>query len=141
MRSLLKLEELAQFLFCVLVLLYSIGVPWWVFLLLLLGPDIGMVGYLVNVQVGAVTYNLLHHKGVAILLGLCGYTLGLFTGDVPEVYSMSPVLLVTAFILYGHASLDRSFGFGLKFGDGFQYTYMGWIGKKAVSVSEVHPGR
>ncbi|MEO5584504.1 MAG: DUF4260 family protein [Flavobacteriales bacterium] len=32
-------------------------------------------------------------------------------------------------ILYGHSCMDRVFGFGLKFGDSFQHTHLGWIGK------------
>jgi hypothetical protein len=45
MKNLLKLEELAQFLL-VLFALYTAHASWWVFLLLLIGPDISMLGYL-----------------------------------------------------------------------------------------------
>jgi hypothetical protein len=115
MKTLLKLEEAAQFLACLLLLVMN-GVPWWAYLLLVLGPDIGMLGYLVNTRVGAVTYNLFHHKGIALLvaaaaLGSDFMTLALATADI------SQVLLLTAIILYGHASMDRMFGYGLKFGD------------------------
>ncbi len=41
-------------------------------------------------------------------------------------------LIVTGLILYGHASLDRIFGYGLKFGNSFQHTHLGWIGKMKV---------
>ena len=44
--------------------LYLHEVPWWAYLLLAFGPDIGMVGYSINPKVGAITYNLFHHKGV-----------------------------------------------------------------------------
>ena len=50
-------------------------------------------------------------------------TLALATPDV------SQVLLLAAIILFGHASMDRMFGYGLKFGDHFQHTHLGWIGK------------
>ena len=66
MKTLLKLEEAAQFLAC-LFLLFKLDSEWWWYLLLVLGPDIGMLGYLVNARIGAVTYNLLHHKGIALL--------------------------------------------------------------------------
>lgn len=132
MKNLLRLEELAQFLTVVFTLSYSIGgVPWWVYLLLLLGPDIGIVGYLVNSRVGAFTYNILHHKGMALLIGAFAFMLGMIpSGDPSTVFVNSHMLLITALILYGHASLDRIFGYGLKFGDNFHHTHLGWIGRK-----------
>lgn len=128
MKNLLKLEELAQF--CLVLLgLYAAHMSWWVFLLVLIGPDISMLGYLVNTRAGAVCYNLFHHKGVAILFiisaQLMRYGLiGNFSGE----------LMAIGLILYGHASLDRIFGYGLKFGDSFQHTHLGWIGKKNSGV-------
>ncbi len=127
MRNLLKLEELAQFLVCLLALIMN-DVPWWAYLLLLLGPDIGMLGYLINPRVGAVTYNVLHHKGLAVLcafIGIGSEAMNLVAGST----SLAEVLLLVAIILYGHASMDRIFGYGLKFGDSFQHTHLGWIGK------------
>ena len=67
MKNLLRLEELTQFLLCAGTLMAA-DVAWWVYPLLLLGPDIGMLGYLVSPRVGAITYNLLHHKAVAALV-------------------------------------------------------------------------
>ncbi len=129
MKYLIKLEELAQFLACAFAL-YLLGVAWWVYLLLLLGPDIGMLGYLINTRVGAVTYNVLHHKGLAVLVLLIGVSQG-FTLFPPLAMGMDGVGSVTiGLILYGHASLDRIFGYGLKFGDSFQHTHLGWIGKQ-----------
>lgn len=133
MKTLLKLEELAQFLACVVILAMN-GVPWWAYLLLLLGPDISMLGYLVNTRVGAFSYNLFHHKGVAILVALIaigseGLNLLMATPRVGEA------LLLTAVILYGHSSMDRLLGYGLKFGDHFQHTHLGWIGKGAKAAS------
>nr|WP_317038962.1 DUF4260 family protein [Urechidicola croceus] len=40
---------------------------WWWFLVLILIPDIGILSYLINTKVGAISYNLFHHKGIAIL--------------------------------------------------------------------------
>ena len=77
MKNLLKLEELAQFLACVIILKWVISVQWWVYLLLLIGPDIGMVGYLFNAKVGAITYNLFHHKGIALVVVLISWVSGL----------------------------------------------------------------
>ncbi len=126
MKNLLRLEELAQFLLC-LLLFITMDVQWWWYLLLLLGPDIGMLGYLLNSRVGAVTYNLLHHKALALLvlfIGFYGNMTYLFEG--PTHWDM---LINTGLVLFGHASMDRIFGYGLKFGDNFHHTHLGWIGK------------
>jgi len=123
MKNLLKLEELAQFLACVIVLQWVIGVPWWVYLLLLIGPDISMIGYLFGTDVGAFTYNVVHHKAVALVVVLISW----FAGIVAMPFGSQ--LFVAGIILYGHASMDRIFGYGLKFGDNFHHTHLGWIGK------------
>ena len=129
MKTLLRLEEFAQFLACLLLLVMN-AVPWWAYLLLLLGPDIGMLGYLVNTRVGAITYNLFHHKGIALLVA--ALALG---SDLLNLALATPGLghglLLTTIILYGHSSMDRALGYGLKFGDHFQHTHLGWIGKRS----------
>lgn len=128
MKNLLRLEELAQFLLCLFFLIIS-DKAWWWYALLLIGPDIGMLGYRINTKVGAVTYNLLHHKALALLLIFGGWYMGIL-----KLVDQGPIadwewVIVTGIILYGHASLDRIFGYGLKFGDSFQHTHLGWIGK------------
>ncbi len=127
MKNLLKLEELAQLLICIVVL--AIGdMPWWVYLLLALGPDISMLGYLVSPRVGSFTYNVLHHKGFALLVagaGMLSVELSLKFGT-PLI---GHPLMMASVILYGHSCMDRVFGYGLKFGDSFQHTHLGWIGK------------
>jgi len=116
MKNLLRLEELAQFLAC-LYFLIAIDSAWWAYALMIIGPDIGMFGYLVNPKVGAFTYNLLHHKGLAVVLLASGIVL------------MTGWVTAAGIILFGHASMDRIFGYGLKFGDDFHRTHLGWIGK------------
>ncbi|MBP6391599.1 MAG: DUF4260 domain-containing protein [Flavobacteriales bacterium] len=131
MKNLLRLEELAQFLACVLALIVA-DVPLWVYPILLLGPDIGMLGYLVSPHVGAFTYNLLHHKGIAMLVLVFSVpsmieVFTLWSKDMGTLHATPPLLL--GIILFGHASMDRVFGYGLKFGDNFHHTHLGWIGK------------
>ena len=46
---------------------YNLGLSFWVWILLFFTPDIGMLGYLVNPRIGAVSYNLFHHKGIALV--------------------------------------------------------------------------
>lgn len=112
MKNLLKLEELVMFLFSVF-LFSQLEYAWWVFLVWILAPDIGMLGYAINTSIGALTYNLFHHKGIAIVIGFIGLWLG-----VSE-------LQLAGIILFGHASMDRMLGYGLKYSDSFKNTHLG----------------
>ncbi|MFH6602485.1 DUF4260 domain-containing protein [Maribacter algicola] len=117
MNAILKLEEL--FMFILGIYLFSLlGYQWWLFLLLILIPDIGMIGYLFGNRIGAFTYNLFHHKGLAVAIYFMG------------IYLSVPLLQLTGVILFAHASLDRIFGYGLKYDNGFKFTHLGEIGKK-----------
>lgn len=122
MNILIKLEEAA--LFVLSIWLFSqLNISLWWTLLMLLAPDVGMLGYLFNPVIGAYSYNLLHHKGIAIGLYLLGSILVL------------PILQATGLIMLGHSSLDRVFGYGLKHTDAFQHTHLGWIGKQNARVN------
>jgi len=117
MRNLLRLEELALVGLSVLWFSQS-GFAWWWFPLLLLAPDLSMIGYLAGPAVGAASYNFVHHKALAV----AAYLAGLFYGQ--------PVLLLAGAILVGHSSLDRVVGYGLKYADSFQHTHLGTIGRR-----------
>jgi Domain of unknown function (DUF4260) len=112
MATVLKLEELGQFLFGIFLFL-QLTFSWWWFPAMLLTPDVGMVGYLLNNKLGAITYNIMHHKGLAIVVLLLGYTLG------------NEILSLTGIILFSHASMDRLLGYGLKYFDHFKHTHLG----------------
>jgi len=116
MKLSLQLEEAAMLLLSVYLYTF-LGYPVWLFLALFLAPDIGMLGYLVNSRVGAFTYNIFHHKGIAILLYLAGF------------YLNQPVMQLTGIIMFGHSSFDRLLGYGLKYPDSFKHTHLGQIGK------------
>ena len=107
MKSTLKLEELAMLLLGI-YLFAQLNYAWWWFLVLILVPDIGMLGYLVNTKIGAITYNVFHHKGLAILIYFFG------------IYFEIEMLKLTGVILFAHSSLDRLFGYGLKYPDNFK---------------------
>jgi hypothetical protein len=116
MKNLIKLEELFLT-FLVFYLFLALGYAWWWFPVLFLLPDLSMLGYLGGPKVGAWAYNVIHHKGVAVALFLLG---GFW-----EVRWLQLVGL----ILLGHASLDRAFGYGLKYVDSFHHTHLGKIGR------------
>lgn len=92
--------------------------PWWMYWTFFLAPDIGFIGYAFNPRTGAVTYNLLHHKGVAIALYITG------------VFFATDVLQFAGLLLFGHSSFDRVLGYGLKFPDSFHNTHLGPIGPR-----------
>lgn len=115
MKWVLKIEEL--FMFGLGIYLFNqLPYQWWWFLVLLLAPDIGMIGYLFGNKAGAFAYNISHHKGVAIAIYLLG------------VYLASPMAQLIGVILFAHASFDRILGYGLKYDKGFKYTHLGEIG-------------
>ena len=116
MKNLIKAEEAAMFVLSVYFFSQT-GFAWWWFPALILVPDIGMLGYLAGPKVGAVSYNLFHHKAVAVAVLCLGWFL------------KSDWLILAGIILFGHASLDRLLGYGLKFSDSFQHTHLGFIGK------------
>ncbi len=112
----LKLEELAMLLISIYFLPF-LNAEWCWYLLMLIGPDISMMGYFMGPQAGAFSYNLFHHKGVAIALVFICY-----------FFPYHNLLLIAA-VLFGHSSLDRLLGFGLKYNQGFKFTHLGKIGK------------
>lgn len=117
MKNLLKLEEL--FMFGLSIFLFSeLDYAWWWYPALILSPDLSMAGYLVNTRVGAMTYNFIHHKA----LGISFFVLG--------VVFANQLLQLIGLILFGHSSMDRTFGYGLKYSDSFQNTHLGVIGRQ-----------
>ncbi|WP_338875496.1 DUF4260 domain-containing protein [Spirosoma sp. SC4-14] len=114
MKILLKSEELIQFLGAI-YLFSRLQFAWWWFPALILLPDISMIGYLINPAVGAVLYNVFHHKGLGIVIGL----LGLMTGNQN--------LMLVGIILFAHSSMDRMMGYGLKYPDSFKHTSLGML--------------
>jgi uncharacterized protein DUF4260 len=116
MKNLLKLEEL--FMFGLALFLFSqLDYGWGWFALLFFAPDLSMVGYLANPRLGAWTYNLIHHKGLAVALYVLGSLLSV------------PGLMFAGTLLFAHSSFDRVFGYGLKHEDAFQNTHLGKIGR------------
>ncbi len=116
MKDLIRIEEL----FLALLAFYLfLGLPyaWWWFLVFFLAPDLSMIGYALGPRVGAMSYDVVHHKGTAVGLFILGGYLG-----IPWIQAMGLILL-------GHSSLDRVFGYGLKYADSFQNTHLGLIGR------------
>lgn len=110
-RLLLHLEGFAIFIGAV-ALYWSEGFSGWLFALLLFAPDLSMVGYLKNPQVGATVYNAIHTFVTAgILLGM-GWSLEI------------DLLLQLGLILAAHIGIDRTLGYGLKYATAFKETHL-----------------
>jgi len=108
---LLRVEELA--LLAVGVALYAhLQVSWWWFAALFLVPDIFMLGYLVNVRLGAALYNFGHAVFLPVALGAAGYMRG------------SRLTTAIATIWFCHIAWDRMLGYGLKYPTFFKDTHL-----------------
>ncbi|KQR70206.1 DUF4260 domain-containing protein [Pedobacter sp. Leaf176] len=95
---------------------YNLGLPVWLWVLLFFSPDLSMMGYLANARIGALTYNLFHHRAIAIALLAIGFLMQI------------QILVTCGLLLLAHASFDRMLGYGLKFTDDFKHTNLGRMG-------------
>jgi hypothetical protein len=99
---LLRLEGVLLLLASV-VAYQQLGGSWRVFAALVLVPDLFMLGYLLNVRVGAVIYNMGHTLAVPLVAG-CAAVL-------TRTYDLLPFV----FIWTAHIAMDRTLGYGLKY--------------------------
>jgi hypothetical protein len=114
----LRLEGLAAFVLA--VVLYARGVySWMLFALLILAPDLSLLGYLAGPRVGAAVYNVMHSFiGPLLLAGallIAGYPVA-----VPLVWA-------------AHIGMDRVLGYGLKEPTAFTDTHLGRIGRSSAA--------
>ncbi|HEX2049931.1 MAG TPA: DUF4260 domain-containing protein [Actinomycetota bacterium] len=92
------------------------GEPWLLFAALFLAPDVAMLGYLGGDRFGARLYNLAHTFVGPLALGAYGVW-----DDAPLSLALAvPVALVWC----AHIGVDRLFGWGLKYPDGFRDNHL-----------------
>lgn len=115
----LRYEAIALALLMI-VLTYNSTAPLWILPATFLFFDIGMIGYIKNTKLGALTYNVSHNLTIPTLLVACGL---LF--DINWV-------AILGFCWTFHIAVDRSIGFGLKHQHSFNETHLGKIGKKSI---------
>jgi hypothetical protein len=116
MKYLLKSEEVLIFALSLYVF-HLFHFSWTWYFVFILMPDLSMLGYLINPRIGAHAYNFVHHKGLAVIVFITG------------MYLMNRELQFAGITLFSHSSMDRVFGYGLKFSDDFKNTHLGKIGK------------
>ena len=85
---------------------------WLMFALLLLAPDVSMLGYLAGPRTGAAVYNAFHAHALPAALGIVGLVWG------------TSLLLSLALIWSAHIGMDRLVGYGLKYPSGFRHTHL-----------------
>ncbi|MRG86108.1 DUF4260 domain-containing protein [Salinibacillus xinjiangensis] len=102
--------------FCVLVLsamVYAmLDYSWLMFFLLLLTPDLSMLGYFINQMQGAVIYNIFHSYFIPFLVILIG------------IWISYSILLAVGLIWTAHIGMDRMIGYGLKYPTDFKDTHL-----------------
>jgi len=96
----------------VLALYSRLDGNWLLFLLLILGPDVSMLGYLAGTRVGAAVYNLVHTYALPIVLGGFGFL------------ATHALAVHVALIWLAHIGIDRMLGFGLKYPTGFKDNHL-----------------
>jgi hypothetical protein len=117
MKLILKLEELALLLLFAFVYFEYCSGSWLFFVALFFVPDLSIFFYLINKKMGAIMYNIFHHKGVMFLIIALGYI------------ADNELLVKVGLIFMSHSCFDRIAGYGLKYLDSFDHTHLGWIGK------------
>ncbi len=94
-------------------LLYWVnGGSWILFALLILAPDVSMLGYLLGAKVGAAAYNVFHTYALPASLAAFGVLAG------------SPLAVSVALVWFAHIGMDRLVGYGLKYTSGFKDTHL-----------------
>lgn len=111
---LLRLEGLAILVAAVTAYAHQ-GYSGIAFALLLLTPDLGMIGYLANPVIGSRTYNAVHFYALPLLLIALGLSLG------------APIALQFGLIWCAHIGMDRLMGYGLKYPTTFKETHLGRV--------------
>jgi uncharacterized protein DUF4260 len=90
---------------------------WWLVLLTLLLPDLTMLGYLGGTRLGASLYNLGHSTPIpAAIVGIAWW-------------QHTSLVVALGLVWLAHIGLDRLIGYGLKYGDHFQHTHLGRLGR------------
>jgi hypothetical protein len=100
-----------------LLLFWKYSGAWLLYALLILTPDLFMLGYLRGPRAGAAIYNLGH---TWLLPGIIG---------IVAILAPASADLPIALIWFGHIGVDRLLGYGLKFPTSFQDTHLGRIGR------------
>jgi hypothetical protein len=110
-RLLLRLEGLAIAV-AAIILYVELDESWWIFVALILAPDVAFAGYVAGPRIGAAAYNATHNLVLPIALGTTG-----FVTDADAATAIALTWLA-------HIGVDRLLGYGLKYPTAFKDTHM-----------------
>lgn len=117
MKNILKIEELGLLILFSIIYFYHYQGSWGLYLGLFFVPDFAFALYLITKKLGAIAYNVFHHKGLMALIIIIGFFL------------QNELVIKVGLIFMAHSCFDRVAGYGLKYLDDFDHTHLGWIGK------------
>jgi hypothetical protein len=120
-RTYLRTEGAAVFVAATAVFFLVLETPWWLYLLLVLAPDLSMIGYLSGPARGTLASNLVHSYVGPLALAVVGLVGG------------TPLSLPVAVVWPAHIGADRTFGYGLKHDTGSHDTHLGRVGRRTGS--------
>ncbi len=95
-----------------IALYFDAGYPWWLFVALVLAPDLSLVGYLAGPAIGTATYNAAHTYALPVVLAAIGVIAG------------AELAVQLGLIWIAHIGIDRALGYGLKYPTGFKDTHL-----------------
>lgn len=110
-RFLLRAEGLAIAV-AALALYFHAGHGWLLLVLLVLAPDLSMLGYLGGPRAGAIAYDAAHTIVLPLALGTAGVL-----ADLELARQLALIWLL-------HIGADRLLGYGLKYPTGFKDTHL-----------------
>ena len=95
-----------------LVLYFDQGFGWLALVVLVLAPDLAMIGYAAGPRAGAVAYDVVHTEALPVALGVVG------------VLAEEATAVQLALIWLAHIGADRLLGYGLKYPTAFGDTHL-----------------
>jgi hypothetical protein len=104
-RVLLRIEGVAMLAGAV-VLYFEAGFSWWLFLALVLVPDVSLAGFAVSQRLGSTMYNATHTSVLPVALAVVG------------VAVENDVLVQVGLVWLAHIGVDRALGLGLRYPTG-----------------------
>ena len=94
------------------ILYFHLGYPWWLFIALVLAPDLSMLGYLAGPATGSAVYDLAHTLVVPVAVATIG------------MLADADVAIQVGLVWVAHIGVDRALGYGLKYRTGFRDTHL-----------------
>jgi Domain of unknown function (DUF4260) len=95
-----------------IALYFHAGYPWWLFVVLVLAPDLSMLGFAAGPSVGTAAYDAMHTYVPPVVLAVVG------------VLVDAEVAVQLGLIWLAHIGVDRALGYGLKYPSGFKDTHL-----------------